>query len=83
MFLLRGNQDCRHLAEYFLFRLECEHKYSTEVYEACLESFNQLPLAALLNEQYLCVHGGIGPQLRTLKDIEEVCRVGLQYDLYA
>jgi diadenosine tetraphosphatase ApaH/serine/threonine PP2A family protein phosphatase len=48
------------------------HKYSERVYEACIESFCALPVSALLDGKFFCVHGGISPELNTLSDIDRV-----------
>ena len=72
--MLRGNHESRSMTEHFTFREECLNKFDEEVYEAFMELFDTLPLACDVNDDYLCVHGGISPLLSNLKDIDTINR---------
>ena len=48
------------------------HKYSENVYEACIRSFCALPIAGLVDGKFFCVHGGLSPQLMSLRDLDNV-----------
>lgn len=50
------------MTEHFTFRNEILQKYGQlDLYELIIETFESLPLAAIVNNDYLCMHGGISP----------------------
>ena len=74
VFLLRGNHESRDMSQFFNFRDECLYKYDVEVYDAFIKSFYALPLAAIVNNDYLCLHGGISPDLHNISQIYTIDR---------
>ena len=77
--LLRGNHETRMMTEYMTFKSEVLYKYkSEELYDACVDLFDALPLAAVISGSdvgdCLAVHGGIGPELYLVSQIEQINR---------
>eukprot|EP01069_Polyplicarium_translucidae_P002354 Polyplicarium_translucidae@DN2007_c0_g1_i2.p1 len=87
VWILRGNHECRQMTAFFNFRDECEYKYDLTVYYAFMESFDTLPIAAVINGRFLALHGGLSPDLRVLSQVggvnrfQEPPRAGLFCDL--
>jgi len=73
-FMLRGNHECRRLTDHFTFKKECLVKYDIVIYDTLMDVFDSFPLAAVIDNQFFCVHGGIGPELETLDDINKIDR---------
>lgn len=41
-------------------------KYGQEAYDITMEMFDQIPLACIVNKKFLCLHGGISYELKTV-----------------
>lgn len=78
IFLIRGNHECRLLTSHFSFKREVIKKYkSEELYDRIMESFDALPLSLLIetkNARFLCLHGGLSPDLPTIESIQQIDR---------
>lgn len=76
IYLLRGNHESKQVTEDYGFYEEIMRKYKndSELYHESLSVFNALPLSALIGGCVFCVHGGLSPNLKSLKDINDLNR---------
>jgi len=44
-------------------------RYDEQTYETFLEVFNSLPLACIVDDKYLAMHGGISPDIQKIDEI--------------
>lgn len=75
-FLNRGNHETDSMNKAYGFEGECKHKYiSDSVFKLFSESFSLLPVATLICNKYLVLHGGLfSKDGVTLDDIRKVDR---------
>ncbi len=76
--LLRGNHEWADVNRNYGFLSECTNRYSRALWRSFNEFFRCLPLAALVGQRMLCVHGGISPQLEKLDDIRQIDRLAMR-----
>ena len=72
--LLRGNHESSVTNRIYGFYDECKRRYNVRLWRNFTELFNFLPVAALIDEKILCMHGGLSPDLRNLNSISEITR---------
>jgi len=45
---------------------ECKRRYSVKLWRALTDTFNCLPVSAVVDDKILCMHGGLSPELTDL-----------------
>ncbi|ELQ74999.1 Serine/threonine specific protein phosphatase PP1, catalytic subunit [Trachipleistophora hominis] len=74
IFLLRGNHECASINKIYGFFDECKRRHSIRIWKNFTDSFNCLPISAIVGERILCMHGGISPELKNLDQIRKIKR---------
>ncbi|XP_058082281.1 serine/threonine-protein phosphatase BSL1 [Magnolia sinica] len=76
--LIRGNHEAADINALFGFRLECIERMGENdgiwAWTRFNQLFNYLPLAALIEQKIICMHGGIGRSINSVEQIEKLER---------
>jgi hypothetical protein len=78
--LLRGNHEDKWINNAFGFAEECSSRLGEDpaepdsVFAKINEVFEYMPLAAVIEDKIVCLHGGIGSTLVTIDQIESIPR---------
>lgn len=73
-FLLRGNHECASINRIYGFYDECKRRFNVRLWKVFTDCFNCLPVAALIDDKILCMHGGLSPDLTNLDQIRNLPR---------
>ncbi|KAL2345656.1 hypothetical protein Fmac_006941 [Flemingia macrophylla] len=74
IYLLRGNHEEAKINRIYGFYDECKRRFNVRLWKIFTDCFNCLPVAALIDEKILCMHGGLSPELENLDQIREIQR---------
>jgi serine/threonine-protein phosphatase PP1 catalytic subunit len=72
--LLRGNHESSVTNRIYGFYDECKRRYNVRIWKSFTELFNYLPVAAIIDDKILCMHGGLSPELKNLQNITDISR---------
>lgn len=73
-FLLRGNHECANVTRVYGFYDECKRRCNVKIWKTFIDTFNCLPIAAIVAGKIFCVHGGLSPALSHMDDIRNIAR---------
>ena len=75
VYIIRGNHESRQVNQTYGFYHECMALYGhAGVWNLLTSVFDTLPVAALVDNKYFCVHGGLSPQISLIEQLSLMSR---------
>ncbi|KAK7036215.1 serine threonine-protein phosphatase PP1 [Favolaschia claudopus] len=73
-FLLRGNHESASVNRIYGFYDECKRRFNIKLWKTFSDCFNCLPVAAIIGDRIMSMHGGLSPHLNSLDQIRQISR---------
>ncbi|KAJ3376433.1 Serine/threonine-protein phosphatase pp1, partial [Chytriomyces hyalinus] len=73
-FILRGNHEAASINRIYGFYDECKRRYNIKLWKTFTDCFNCLPIAAIIDEKILTMHGGLSPDLQSMEQVRRLMR---------
>lgn len=72
--LLRGNHESSITNRIYGFYDECRRRYNVRMWKLFTDLFNNMPVASLIDDKILCMHGGLSPELISYNQINDISK---------
>jgi len=73
-FILRGNHECASINRIYGFYDECKRRYNIRIWKTFTDTFNCMPVAAIIDEKIFTMHGGLSPELQSMDQVRKIMR---------
>jgi len=73
-FLLRGNHECASINRIYGFYDECKRRYNIRLWKTFTDTFNCMPVSAVIDEKIMTMHGGLSPELQNMDQVRKIMR---------